>query len=304
MVRRALLSLVPIALAALALLPGTLAHGPANLMPKQPVSLYRRPPAFCRRRWFAAVSPKTSPTLRSVRTTTKTTIALIVPVAVAVLSRKSAFERRVFKQAIAPGPTTGPASPLPEHPQPSEPGSLLLPNGQQRGRACKTARLAGAVRPVEIGAFRLRAGTFHGVGLTGLPQHRGAKSIAPPLPRPTRVRRPADRSEVSMTNQDETETNNNENRNMWIAVGVIVVLLVGGMGISTLVHHGACDPGRRSIERFIELVAPLFSHQWDRGPDLQMLLGVSTTARGLALHVLRRGACSGFSAVRSRLRVG
>jgi len=40
-----------------------------------------------------------------------------------------------------------------------------------------------------------------------------------------------------MTNQDETETNTNENRNMWIAVGVIVVLLVGGMGINALVHH-------------------------------------------------------------------
>jgi hypothetical protein len=38
-----------------------------------------------------------------------------------------------------------------------------------------------------------------------------------------------------MTNQDET--GNNENRNMWIAVGVIVVLLVGGMGINALVHH-------------------------------------------------------------------
>ncbi len=40
-----------------------------------------------------------------------------------------------------------------------------------------------------------------------------------------------------MTNQAEPETNGNENRNMWIAVGVIVVLLVGGMGINALVHN-------------------------------------------------------------------
>jgi flagellar basal body-associated protein FliL len=39
-----------------------------------------------------------------------------------------------------------------------------------------------------------------------------------------------------MTNQAEPETNGNENRNMWIAVGVIVVLLVGGMGVNALVH--------------------------------------------------------------------
>jgi hypothetical protein len=38
-----------------------------------------------------------------------------------------------------------------------------------------------------------------------------------------------------MTDQQETEIGN-ENRNMWIAVGVIVVLLVGGMGINALVH--------------------------------------------------------------------
>jgi hypothetical protein len=94
------------------------------------------------------------------------------------------------------------------------------------------------VRPVETGVFPLASEPFHGVGLTGLPQHRGAEFIhRTAVARPTRVCRPADRSEVSMTNQDETESNNNENRNMWIAVGVIVVLLVGGMGINTLVHH-------------------------------------------------------------------
>ena len=38
-----------------------------------------------------------------------------------------------------------------------------------------------------------------------------------------------------MTDQQQTEISN-ENRNMWIAVGVIVVLLVGGMGINALVH--------------------------------------------------------------------
>jgi flagellar basal body-associated protein FliL len=51
-----------------------------------------------------------------------------------------------------------------------------------------------------------------------------------------------------MSNQDETENNTNENRNMWIAVGVIVVLLVGGMGINALVHHepAAAEPVQSS----------------------------------------------------------
>jgi flagellar basal body-associated protein FliL len=40
-----------------------------------------------------------------------------------------------------------------------------------------------------------------------------------------------------MSNQDENESSSKENRNMWIAVGVIVVLLAGGMGINVLVHH-------------------------------------------------------------------
>jgi flagellar basal body-associated protein FliL len=38
-----------------------------------------------------------------------------------------------------------------------------------------------------------------------------------------------------MTDQQQNEISN-ENRNMWIAVGVIVVLLAGGMGINALVH--------------------------------------------------------------------
>jgi hypothetical protein len=42
-----------------------------------------------------------------------------------------------------------------------------------------------------------------------------------------------------MTNQRENETNSHETRNMWIAVAVIVVLLVGGMGVNTLIHHDA-----------------------------------------------------------------
>jgi flagellar basal body-associated protein FliL len=40
-----------------------------------------------------------------------------------------------------------------------------------------------------------------------------------------------------MSNQDENEGISKENRNMWIAVGVIVVLLAGGMGVNMLVHH-------------------------------------------------------------------
>jgi hypothetical protein len=42
--------------------------------------------------------------------------------------------------------------------------------------------------------------------------------------------------EVAMTDQQQQNEISNENRNMWIAVGVIVVLLVGGMGINALVH--------------------------------------------------------------------
>jgi hypothetical protein len=47
-----------------------------------------------------------------------------------------------------------------------------------------------------------------------------------------------------MTNQHENETNSNEansneTRNMWIAVAVVVVLLLGGMGVNKLVHHDA-----------------------------------------------------------------
>ena len=51
-----------------------------------------------------------------------------------------------------------------------------------------------------------------------------------------------------MTDQQETETSN-ENRNMWIAVGVIVVLLVGGMGINALVHTepAAPTPFKRAV---------------------------------------------------------
>jgi flagellar basal body-associated protein FliL len=42
-----------------------------------------------------------------------------------------------------------------------------------------------------------------------------------------------------MTNENESEGNNHESRNMWIAVAVIIVLLVGGMGVNMLVHHDA-----------------------------------------------------------------
>jgi hypothetical protein len=42
-----------------------------------------------------------------------------------------------------------------------------------------------------------------------------------------------------MANEPEpnTEEINNENRYMWIAVGLIVLVMVGGMGINMLVHH-------------------------------------------------------------------
>ncbi len=40
-----------------------------------------------------------------------------------------------------------------------------------------------------------------------------------------------------MTSQDQNDVNSNEMKYMWIAVAVIVVILVGGMGINMLVHQ-------------------------------------------------------------------
>ena len=45
-----------------------------------------------------------------------------------------------------------------------------------------------------------------------------------------------------MANQNQPNTNEdeaarNETKMMWIAVGVIVLIIVGGMGINMLVHH-------------------------------------------------------------------
>ena len=44
-----------------------------------------------------------------------------------------------------------------------------------------------------------------------------------------------------MANQNQPNTNEDEARNetkmMWIAVGVIVLIIVGGMGINMLTHH-------------------------------------------------------------------
>ena len=43
-----------------------------------------------------------------------------------------------------------------------------------------------------------------------------------------------------MAKQDEqntSEVNHNEMKYMWIAVGVIVLIMAGGMGINMLVHH-------------------------------------------------------------------
>ena len=45
-----------------------------------------------------------------------------------------------------------------------------------------------------------------------------------------------------MANQNQPSTNEdeaarNETKMMWIAVGVIVLIIVGGMGINMLVHH-------------------------------------------------------------------
>lgn len=44
-----------------------------------------------------------------------------------------------------------------------------------------------------------------------------------------------------MTNQHEEQINSNEMRNMWIAVGVIVLIIVGGMGINMLIHDSSAD---------------------------------------------------------------
>ena len=40
-----------------------------------------------------------------------------------------------------------------------------------------------------------------------------------------------------MASQEEEQARN-ENKYMWIAVGVIVVIILGGMGINMLVHQG------------------------------------------------------------------
>jgi len=40
-----------------------------------------------------------------------------------------------------------------------------------------------------------------------------------------------------MASQNEEEVNTNETKYMWIAVGVIVVIILGGMGVNMLVHH-------------------------------------------------------------------
>jgi len=36
---------------------------------------------------------------------------------------------------------------------------------------------------------------------------------------------------------NEDDVNRNETKMMWIAVGVIVLIIVGGMGVNMLVHH-------------------------------------------------------------------
>jgi hypothetical protein len=50
-----------------------------------------------------------------------------------------------------------------------------------------------------------------------------------------------------MANQSEPDSEqvNKESRYMWIAVGVIVAVLVGGMGVNMLVHH---DTNASTIE--------------------------------------------------------
>jgi flagellar basal body-associated protein FliL len=35
----------------------------------------------------------------------------------------------------------------------------------------------------------------------------------------------------------EEQSNSSETKMMWIAVGVIVLIIVGGMGINMLIHH-------------------------------------------------------------------
>jgi hypothetical protein len=40
-----------------------------------------------------------------------------------------------------------------------------------------------------------------------------------------------------MSIQDENEGSSNEMKYMWIAVGVIVAVILGGMGINMLIHH-------------------------------------------------------------------
>jgi len=45
-----------------------------------------------------------------------------------------------------------------------------------------------------------------------------------------------------MANQNQSDTNEDaaarsETKMMWIAVGVIVVIIFGGMGINLIVHH-------------------------------------------------------------------
>lgn len=42
---------------------------------------------------------------------------------------------------------------------------------------------------------------------------------------------------ANQTEQDIKKKNSQEMRVMWIAVGLIVLILVGGMGINMLVHH-------------------------------------------------------------------
>jgi hypothetical protein len=52
-----------------------------------------------------------------------------------------------------------------------------------------------------------------------------------------------------MTNQNQPE-NQNEPENMlymWIAVAVVVVLIIGGMGINMLIHHDTSAPPTEMI---------------------------------------------------------
>jgi len=37
--------------------------------------------------------------------------------------------------------------------------------------------------------------------------------------------------------EEEDQASRNETKYMWIAVGIIVVIILGGMGINMLVHH-------------------------------------------------------------------